>query len=388
MAYDSEDQIVSAGQPYFRVVQPQSATAAFTESSYLRLGSYIVGADQEDALLTGLTTTTSTVSEGTKGAREQAQDAERNAKGDPAKQYVATSQSATSYSTTASDPIASSNAGVLIYTDGDLHTHVKKAALEKFGAGHVTEVTTADAKYSVVGGKLDIGAKNGIFVKAGSFTPGAEASASTIEQRANYEVTATGYIKQTAYGPLDETTYGVTRKVFHGEAYDEFHGFKETIFRGREHIYKMSGVMSMTMSGEVVLRLSTRFELTAGVDTGVRLAVDVKIFVGGKNDVVLISDLKVVAGLSKKIVIGSDSKWAISDTKTLLLSDTKFVPLADAKKVGFNITICDFDYKKSFIDAKSHMGVLLHNKLEAKYGGLKAELTNINSRVSGLHNLT
>lgn len=386
MAYSDEDQIVSAGLPYFRVVQPKSATAAFTDSTYLRLGSYVAGADQEDALLTGLTTTTSSVETGSESARTQADANIANAKGDPAKQYSATSQATATYATKPSAAIASANAGALLYTDGDLHENVKGAALQKFGKGHVVEVTTADAKYGVTAGKLDIGAKNGIFVKAGSFTAGAEANVNTIDQRANLELTATGYIKQTAYGPLDEVTYGVTRKNFHGEAYDEFHGFKETIFRGREHVYKMSGVMSMTMSGEVVLKLSTKFELTAGVDTGIRLALDFKVFIGAKMDVVLIWDLKMVAGWSTKLVGGPDYKAAVSDTKTLATSDTKIAPVADMKHVGLNITICSFDYKKQLLKADDAMCLWLKSDLDAHFKGVKVTKSALDTKISGLTN--
>lgn len=384
MAYDNEDQIVSAGEPYFRVLQPKKPTSAYTESSYLRLGSYVAGAAQEDSLVTGLTTTTSTVSQGTKGAEAQAADAKDNVKGDPAKEYSATSQSATSYTTTPSAAITSSNAGILLYTDADLHENIKGAALQKYGAGHVVEVTTADAKYGVKAGKLDISAKNGIFVKAGSFTAGAESSQSSVEQRANLELTATGYIKQTAYGPLDEITYGETHKNFHGDAYDEFHGFKESIFHGREHIYKMSGVMSMTLSGEVVLKLSTQFALTAGIDTGIRLALDIKLFIGGKFDIVAIEDGKIVLGFSEKVVIGSDWKMAGSDMKILATVDMKFAPVADMKKVGFNVTVCDFSFTKQFIAADSTEGKALKAAFEAGVKDLKAEGGMTEAKVKSL----
>ncbi len=375
MAYDSEDQIVSAGEPYFRVLQPKTPTSAYTDSSYLRLGSYVAGAAQEDSLVTGLTTTTSTVEQGSKGAKDQAEDAKTNAKGDPGKEYSATSQSATSY-TTKPTPVPASptdNYGILIYSDYNLHQNIKGAGLQKFGKGHVVEVTTADAKYGVRAGKLDIGAKHGIFVKAGSFKPGEEAQQSTIEQRANLELTATGYIKQTAYGPLDEITYGETHKNFHGDAYDEFHGFKESIFHGREHTYKMSGVMQMTLSGELVLKLSTQFALTAGIDTGIRLALDIKVFIGAKIDIVLISDDKVVVGGSGKFVTGADFKFAGADTKVLAATDMKFAPVADMKKVGFNVTVCDFAFTKTFIAADSTEGKALKTAFEAGVKDLKAE---------------
>ncbi|TCR64181.1 hypothetical protein [Bosea sp. BK604] len=354
--------------PYFRVLQPQTPTSAFTASSYLRLGNYVA---DETGLPTGLTTSTSTVgvdsSKG--GAKEQAEAAELNEKNDPAKQYTATSQSSTAYKTTPTAVAATDHAGILIYSDGELNENIAGAALQKFGKGHVVEVTTADAKYGVVEGKLDISASNGIFVKAGLV----DTNTGSVSRAANLELTASGYIKQTAYGPLDEITYGTTRKNFHGDAYDEFHGFKESIFHGREHTYKMSGVMQLTLSGELIIKLSTQFALTAGIDTGIRLALDIKMFIGGKFDIVVLEDAKIVLGFSEKLVVGSDWKMAGSDMKILSTVDMKFAPVADMKKVGFNVTICDFDFKKQFIKAESSEAEALKKAFEAGIKDLKAE---------------
>lgn len=368
--------------PYLRLSQPQSPTSPFSASSYLRLGSYVA---DETGLPTGLSTTTSTtgVDSSKGGAKEQAEAAKANEKGDPAKQYSATSQSSTAYKTTPSKPIPSSNAGILLYTDSDLNENVLGATLQKYGKGHVVEVASADAKYNVAAGKFDVSALNGIFIKAGSI--GADGSltknaAGTAATAANLEMTASGYIKQTAYGPLDEITYGVTRKNFHGDAYDEFHGFKQSIFHGREHIYKMSGVLSLTMAGECVLKLSTKFELTAGVDVGIRLAADFKIFVGLKLDIVLIADIKMVLGYS--------IKCAWSDMKILHATDVKFAPLSDMKKVGFNITICDFDFKKQFVTAEGTYAGILKKELSAKFSKLEGHNSGLIAKVSGLHSLT
>lgn len=366
--------------PYLRLSQPQSPTSPFTASSYLRLGSYVA---DETGLPTGLTTSQSEVKEDKKGAEQQAKEAKENVKKDPAKAQDATSKSATSYSTKPKigpdgkplDAIASSNNGILIYSNSDLNENIAGAALQKYGKGHVVEVTTADAKYSVPAGKIDIAGYNGIFLKAGAVD-----AKYNVTQAANLEITAGGYIKQTAYGPLDEITYGVTRKNFHGDAYDEFHGFKQSIFRGREHTYKMSGVLSLTMAGECVLKLSTKFELTAGVDVGIRLAADMKIFVGLKLDIVLIADIKMVLGYS--------IKCAWSDMKILHATDVKFAPLSDMKKVGFNITICDFDFKKQFVTAEGTYAGILKKELSAKFSKLEGHNSGLIAKVSGLHSLT
>jgi hypothetical protein len=366
--------------PYVRLLQPQTPTSAFTASSYLRLGSYV---SDETGLPTGLKTSQSEVKQGDKGAKSQAEDAKKNEKNDPSKVYTATSQSATSYSTVPKtgpdgkplDAIVSSNNGILIYTDTDLNENVKGAALQKYGKGHVVEVTTADAKYAVPAGKFDVSALNGIFIKAGTVT-----ATGTVTQAANLEMTAGGYIKQTAYGPLDEITYGETHKNFHGDAYDEFHGFKESIFHGREHTYKMSGVLSLTLAGECVLKLGTKFELTGGVDLGIRLAADLKIFIGLKCDIVLIADIKLVAGYSIKM--------ATSDLKMISGMDVKFATVADMKKVGFNITLCDFDFKKQFIKAESTYGGILKKDLEAKFNNIQGHTSGLISKISGLHSLT
>lgn len=359
--------------PYFRVLQPQTPTSAFTASSYLRLGNYVA---DETGLPTGLTTTTSKtgVDASKGGAKEQADAAELNEKNDPAKQYTATSQSSTAYKTTPTAVAATDHAGILIYSDGELNENIAGAALQKFGKGHVVEVTTADAKYGVVDGKWDIAASNGIFVKAGLV----DTNTGSVSRAANLELTASGYIKQTAYGPLDEITYGTTRKNFHGDAYDEFHGFKESTFHGREHTYKMSGVLSLTLAAECVLKLGTKFELTGGVDLGIRLAADLKIFAGMKCDIVLIADVKIVAGwMSTKIVAGQDMKTATSDMKILATSDVKIAPTSDMKVTGMNLTVCNIDLKKEVASAKD-------SELAAEKKKLQAKLDNISMSNEGV----
>lgn len=352
--------------PYVRVLQPKTPTSAFSQSSYLRLGGYV--ADETTALRTGLTTSTSkTGVDSTKGgASQQADAAEANEKNDPAKVYTATSQSSTAYKTTPTAVAATDSAGILIYSDGELNENIAGAALQKFGKGHVVEVTTADAKYGVVDGKWDIAASNGIFVTAGLV----DTSNGTVSRAANLELTASGYIKQTAYGPLDEITYGTTKKNFHGDAYDEFHGFKESKFYGREHTYKMSGVLSLTLAAECVLKLGSKFELTGGVDLGIRLAADLKIFVGLKVDIVLIADIKLVAGYSMKYVAGQDFKSATSDMKILGTSDVKIAPVSDMKVTGMNLTVCNIDLKKEVAAIKG-------SELEAKKATLTTKLNNI-----------
>ncbi|RDJ25072.1 hypothetical protein DWF00_17900 [Bosea caraganae] len=330
----TEDEIISIGLPYFRVVQPKTSTAAFSESSYLRLGSYIVGAAEEDSLLTGLKTTTSTVSETNKSAIDQAGDAIKNEKGDPAKDFNATSQSTKVYTTTPSAPILSSNNGALIYTDSDLQMNVLGAALQKYGKGNNVEVTTADAAYNVKAGKYDLSAANGVFIKGG-----------TKDAPANIELTAGGYIKQTAYGDLDEVTYGITTKRFHGIANDFFMGLKNNFFFGLETSVKLAGMISIIMSAEASFRLSTRFSLTVSKDLNISLGGVLNIFVGEKMDIIVGGDLKGVIGTSVKIVMGPDTKMATNDTKILTATDIKMAPVGDLKKVGVNLTVCEFDLK-------------------------------------------
>jgi hypothetical protein len=336
------DEIMSAGAPYFRVIQPKTCTAVFTEASYFRLGSYIQGAAQEEGLVTGLTTTTSTVTKGEKSAIDQAGDAIKNVKGDPAKDFKATSQATETYTTTASDPIASSGNGVLIYTDSDFQQNVKGASLAKYGQGHVTEVAAADAKYAVKAGKYDISATNGIFIKAGSFDAAGKTTAG-----ANIELTAGGYIKQTAYGDLDEVTYGITHKRFHGIANDMFMGLKFSFFFGLETSVKLAGRLTIIMSAEASFRLSTRFSLTISSDLKVFVGGSTNFFFGAKIDTVTGVDMKTVIGASTKIVVGADFKQTVSDLKIVATTDIKAAS-GDMKKVSLNMTICDIDLKKEF----------------------------------------
>ncbi len=359
------DEIVSAGEPYFRVVQPKSSTAAFAESSYFRLGSYVQGATGEDSLVTGLSTTTSTVAKAEKSASSQAGDAIKNVKGDPAKKFSATSQATETYTTTASAPIPSSGNGVLLYTDGDLQQNVKGATLAKLGQGHVTEVTTADAKYAVKAGKYDLTATNGIFIKAGSFDAAGKTTAG-----ANIELTAGGYIKQTAYGDLDEVTYGITHKRFHGIANDMFMGLKFSFFFGLETSVKLAGRLTIIMSAELSFKLSTGFSLTIAIDRKIFVGGSVSFFFGAKVDTVTGLDMKTVVGASSKIVVGADFKQATSDTKILTATDIKMAPVGDLKKVGVNLTVCEFDLKVEMAAIKS-------GDMAAQKKTMQATVTNL-----------
>lgn len=370
------DEIVSAGEPYFRVVQPQSSTAAFTESSYFRLGSYVQGATGEESLVTGLSTTTSTVAKGEKAAIDQAGDAIKNEKGDPAKAFSATSQATETYTTTASAPIPSSGNGVLLYTDGDLQQNVKGATLAKLGQGHVTEVAAADAKYAVKAGKYDLFATNGIFIKAGSFDAKGKTTAG-----ANIELTAGGYIKQTAYGDLDEVTWGITHKRFHGIANDMFMGLKFNFFFGLESSVKLAGSLTIIMSAEAAFRLSTRFSLTVSADLNIFAGGSTTFFFGAKTDFVTGTDMKVVSGASMKGVIGPDIKMATSDLKILTTTDMKLAPTGDMKIVGLNLTICNIDLKKEFAAVKD-------SELEAQKKILQSNLDQLSVGQSSIANLS
>ncbi len=311
--------------PYFRAAQPDTPTSPFTASSYLRLGNYIA---DETGLPTGLSTTTSSVANLGTGAEAQAEANIANVKNDPNKVYSATSQAATAYQTNVTATIASTNKGVLIFSNADLNQNIVGATLEKLGAGHNVEVTTADAKYAVLAGKYDLSGHHGVFVRGGKVSP-----TGTVEQAANVEITAGGYIKQTAYGPLEETTYGKTWKKFVGDAYDEFHGSKESKFYGEEKTYKLTSSFSIVLSDEVALRMSTRFSLTLSLDLSLSLALSLGIIVGGKIDI--------IGPLSLKLVVGPDIKMAVMDMKFLSTTDFKVCPVADGKKVGLNLTVCD-----------------------------------------------
>lgn len=353
--------------PYIRLYQPQTPSSPTSESSYFRLGSYVAGTAEEDSLLTGLTTTTSSVSEVKKSAFEQAGDAIKNEKGDPAKEFNATSQSATTYVTTpCNPPIASSNNGVLLFTDSDLQMNVKGAALQKYGAGNNVEVTTADAAYNVVAGKYDLSGHHGVFIKGG-----------TKADPANIELTAGGYIKQTAYGDLDEVTYGITTKRFHGIANDFFMGLKNNFFFGLETSVKLAGSLSIIMSAEASFRLSTRFSLTVSKDLNISLGGVLSIFVGEKMDIVVGADLKGVIGSSVKIVTGADTKLAASDLKILTSTDMKLAPVGDMKMTGLNFTICNIDLKQEFATIENSDMAAIKKVLQADLKEIVGKKTSI-----------
>lgn len=343
-------------QSYVRLAVPKAPGSAFGDSSYLRLGTYTSG--DESSLSTGLSTTTSSVTDTGEGAAQQAQDKLTDTS-KPANTWDATSQQADKYKTGVTATTASSNNGVLIYSNSDLNENIKGAALQKFGKGHTTEVTTADAKYSVKAGQYQISAQNGVFITGGA--SGAPA---------NIELTAYGYVKQTAYGPLDQITYGLTRKQFIGSAFSFFLGDNWSCTMGMTTSLTMGLSTACFIGVSFTLKLSLDFSLTASATVTIKFFAENKLLVGSKLDITVGNEFKQVTGNSMKIVIGPDTKFATSDLKVLQLFDVKFAASGDIKKVGINGTFCDIDVKVTAAD-------IANNKLKADQAQLVASLKSI-----------
>ena len=250
-----------------------------------------------------------------------------------------TSQTEAVVTNTPSAPISSSGKGILAYTNGDLQANVVGATLMKFGAGHVTEVTTADAKYTVPAGLYAISAENGVSIKAGEGgTP------------ANLSLFASYYIKQEALGPLSEITYGNSEKRTIGNAMEFFLGTKFTCLIGAEITLKFSLVISMWMGIAINIKILFEFTLNAAASITIKFLMENKLTIGNKLEIIVGSDFKQVTGTSTKIVVGPDQKMALSDVKFLATTDTKFVPGTDFKIVGNNYTLCGVDVKVTAAD--------------------------------------
>ncbi|MDR3497237.1 MAG: hypothetical protein P4L82_21795 [Ancalomicrobiaceae bacterium] len=343
--------------PNFARIVVQAAPGDMGHASYLRLGKYV--STDEASKVTGLKTTTTSVTDSGESTKDQAQDKIDN---DPNKDgdvnqgniYSATSQNETSYKHGATENTATDNNGILLYTTYDLNENVEGQVLAKYGKGQTVEVETADSNLTVKAGAYNASAAEGIYMTAGKH--GAPA---------NMEITSYGYIKQTSYGDLNEWTYGNTLKKFQGETTDWFFGNKRllqlaaessfklgvvtTCFVGLNFSLNLAGIVAIKVSGEININISAKFQFTMGP------TLTIKVF-----------NTDWVWGADNKIVWGASFKSATADVKVLQTTDLKIAPVGDFKMVGTNGTIANFDVKVLTFKATTAQAIAAQALFETK----------------------
>jgi len=354
-----QDKILSTGGPFIRLVQPERPVSPYAESSYFRLGSYVALNQEEAALVTGLRTTRSRVAPGKATSVPHTVTF-----GSVSQPVSATDQVCQDHRAEAGPPIASTNDGILIYTDHDLNETIMGAALQKFGKGHVVEVVEGDAAYRVEDGKYDLFAQNGIFLHAG-----------TKAQPANIEIVAESHFKQIGFGDFLQKTGGNSRKETVGTSYETFIGAKFSMNISAEASIKLAGTLTITGGVEVAIRTAGKVSFTLAFERNLTIGQTTNVFIGSKQDMVIGVDGKVVKGRSYKVVLGSDKKLTATDFKFASVRDAKIVTGSDVKFVETNATICDIDYKKEFASAEESELKAKKGEITSKYNALVANKT-------------
>ncbi len=356
-----QDKILSAGGPFIRLVQPEQPASPYAESSYFRLGSYVALNQEEAALVTGLCTTRSRLAPG------KAMSVPHTVTFGTVSQPVsATDQVCQDHQAEISPPIASTNDGILIYTDHDLNETITGAALQKFGKGHVVEVVEDDAAYRVDHGKYDLFAQNGIFLHAG-----------TKAQPANIEIVAESHFKQIAFGDFQQKTEGNSHKHTSGTTYETFVGAKLSMTLSTETSLKFAGTLTVTGGVEVSVRTAGKVSFTLAFERNMTIGNIANMSIGERLNTVVGVDGKVVVGRSYKVVQGPNRKITRSDFKFASQRDTKIVGGTDLKLVKTNATICDIDYKKEFAAAENSELKTEKDEVIAKYNSLVANKTKV-----------
>ncbi|MFC6791286.1 hypothetical protein ACFQE0_17665 [Methylobacterium komagatae] len=355
-----------AGRPFLRLLQPEQPNAPFKDSSYFRLGSYVAYNKEEDPLVTHLATTRSKVSGEPAMQGQSAADGVDLMGPDYSASFGAPSPGALTLEAIPSAPIASSNDGVLLYTDHDLNETVGGAVLQKYGQGHVTQVTDCDSAYSVLNGKHDLFAQNGINIHAG-----------TKAAPSNIHIVAEGHMTQVAYGDLKGKVSGNTHKVYMGAKSDEFLGLKSTLMVGAESVVKLSASSTITVGLERSIRLGGRVTLTISIDENFTFGRQENTIVGVKKDAIIGTEFKSNVGDTFKRVSGLDQKYGNNDQKFLTGSDIKVVDQTDLKFTNRSISINNMsitknhtdleksDYKDSKKEIETKAGKLLSEKVDA-----------------------
>lgn len=351
-----------AGRPFLRLLQPEQPNAPFKDSSYFRLGSYVAYNSEETPLVTHLATTRSKVS-GTPAMQEQSAADGVNLMGpDYSASFGAPSSGALSLEAIPSAPIASSNDGVLLYTDHDLNETVGGAVLQKYGQGHVTQVTDCDSAYSVLNGKHDLFAQSGITLHAG-----------TKAAPSNIHIVAEGHMTQVAFGDLKEKVSGNTHKVFVGAKSEEFLGLKSTLMVGAESVVKLSASHTIIVGLDQYIRLGGRLTLTISSDRNYTIGRQENTINGTKKDTIIGIEHKLNFGNTFKTVTGLDQKNGVNDRKFLSDSDFKVVGQTDLKFTNKSISINNISITKNHTDLEKSDFKDSKKDIETKAGKLMSE---------------
>ncbi|MGC5779938.1 hypothetical protein [Methylobacterium sp. NFXW15] len=351
-----------AGRPFLRLLQPEQPNAPFKDSSYFRLGSYVAYNSEETPLVTHLATTRSKVSGTPAMQEESAADGVGLMGPDYSASFGAPSSGALSLEAIPSAPIASSNDGVLLYTDHDLNETVGGAVLQKYGQGHVTQVTDCDSAYSVLNGKHDLFAQSGITLHAG-----------TKAAPSNIHIVAEGHMTQVAFGDLKEKVSGNTHKVFVGAKSEEFLGLKSTLMVGAESVVKLSASHTIIVGLDQYIRLGGRLTLTISSDRNYTIGRQENTINGTKKDTIIGIEHKFNFGNTFKTVTGLDQKNGVNDRKFLSDSDFKVVGQTDLKFTNKSISINNISITKNHTDLEKSDFKDSKKDIETKAGKLMSE---------------
>ncbi|WP_449411579.1 hypothetical protein [Methylobacterium komagatae] len=351
-----------AGRPFLRLLQPEQPNAPFKDSSYFRLGSYVAYNSEETPLVTHLATTRSKVSGTPAMQEESAADSVGLMGPDYSASFGAPSPGALSLEAIPSAPIASSNDGVLLYTDHDLNETVGGAVLQKYGQGHVTQVTDCDSAYSVLNGKHDLFAQSGITLHAG-----------TKAAPSNIHIVAEGHMTQVAFGDLKEKVSGNTHKVFVGAKSEEFLGLKSTLMVGAESVVKLSASHTIIVGLDQYIRLGGRLTLTISSDRNYTIGRQENTINGTKKDTIIGIEHKFNFGNTFKTVTGLDQKNGVNDRKFLSDSDFKVVGQTDLKFTNKSISINNISITKNHTDLEKSDFKDSKKDIETKAGKLMSE---------------
>ncbi len=354
-----------AGRPFLRLLQPEQPNAPFKDSSYFRLGSYVAYNAEEDPLVTHLTTTRSKVS--SEPAKKPHTAADSVTLMGPAfsHSFGAPSPGARSLEAPPSAPIASSNDGVLLYTDHDLNETVGGAVLQKYGKGHVTQITDCDSAYSVLKGRHDLFAQNGISIHAGTkATP------------SNLRIVSEGHISQIAYGDSQDEVVGNSHKVIRGCKSEIFYGAKSSILFDAENNMKFSISSTIQIGLDSYARLGGKISLTISYDRNYIFGEYYGWLFGTKTDTIKGEEFKFNFGNTTKNVTGFDTKIGVNDKKVLSDSDVKIVEQTDLKFTNKSISINNMSITKNHTDLEKSEFKDAKKEIETKAGTLMSEKVN------------
>ena len=315
MTRQMEEETGRAGNPFLRLLQPEEPNAPYEDSSYFRLGSYVAYNSEEDPLVTHLHTTRSRTSKAAAAKGTTTVPTAGPLGPSFGASFNARSPGAASLDAVPSSPIPSSNYGVLLYTDRDLNETVKGAVLQKYGQGQVTEITDCDAAYSVLNGKYDLFASNGINIIAGDE-----------HNPSNIHVRAQGHYTETAHGDRFTKIFGYTHSEFMGESTAVFAGDRSSVVIGHELVLKLSISKMVILGIDEYYRLGGRIQVILSIDSGIIIGRARLKIIGTKWDMIEGYEEKFNIGDTWKYVSGKDIAFKTVDWKTIRTSDTVICP--------------------------------------------------------------